>query len=470
MSRFPVRSIRNLAATALLAVAATTLVPASPARAKDEKAVSLRLVYSYVLERTDEADLERKTPLVPRTEGTVEVHLGQESIAITARGHRRVLDFAKDMEYVIDESGETYQQSSLVAGLAGLQLELRNRIRMGKMLASMEKNTDAFAPVELAALFGWRPADVDAGTAADLAIADGGGTLKTGDRVLAQWTASEHVLPRWLRSSFARFLHYHLHPHPQARDAMANGERVPARIVTRWRNVGESDVLTMTLTSARVEGAHPVGVEGLTRGFRDDPLGELARRALIPGEGVPGQEGVDKRIDQEGFRKLAADARAAGRYEDCLLLLLECGLQSGDGLREDFRALLTDEQSAARAKSLIEAIALANSAPETALKSLDEVDRDALTHPLLLDVFRANAIARLKRLPEARDLFVAALTKHTWLAAAYKDLGDICYAALDVRATWLCWEIGRAISPQHSIWKPVDAYEESLRTTFAELL
>jgi len=106
----------------------------------------------------------------------------------------------------------------------------------------------------------------------------------------------------------------------------------------------------------------------------------------------------------------------------------------------------------------------------TTLKQIDAIDRSQLSRPAMLDVFRVNALRGLNRHQEALDLMLATLEAAPWITLAYKDLGDIYYSRFDTARAWTAWDLGRTIAPGHGDWAQVNAYEERLRETFADLL
>jgi hypothetical protein len=125
---------------------------------------------------------------------------------------------------------------------------------------------------------------------------------------------------------------------------------------------------------------------------------------------------------------------------------------------------------AIRAPGGIGAGAVPRLAAARGLEALDALDRDQFSHPHVLDVFKANMLTGMGRSDEARALFLDHLRRSPWLAAAYKDLGDLYYARYEMSRAWLCWEIGRSIAPGHPNWGKLRAYEDRLRKEFARIL
>jgi len=448
--------MRNLITTIVL------LLAAPPLFAGDELYIDLE--YGYVLTRQTEGEnIKHETPLVPRSEGRLRVTLGPRIVEIVEGARRRVFDFEMCRLLVVKVEDGTYSESSLLGVVGFLEIEMRNRVRMSAVLKAASKEMPSLEPLEMAALFGWSTASKEAPT--KLTIEKTGGHLDGNGRTLVQWTESEHALPEALRGAYARFLHHYTSPHPAARAALANQPRLAAEIRLDQRNLGQRMCRVLTLESAKLTTKPPKSVEGLRRVFGKGPVADLARCVLRPDA-----DQLAKRLDEEAFRKLSASARDRGHFEDAALLLLEWSLQSGEMPIADIRALMSDKESAPALQRLFRNVSIANSAPEQALRGFDAVDRKRLTHPYIVDVFRANTLTTLRRYDEARVLFLKTLKQAPWLSAAYKDLGDIAVRMFDTHTAWLCWEVGRKIAPEHKTWSSVNGWEKRLAKKFAAIL
>lgn len=433
----------------------------TPAPAKEE-APFLELTYHYVHTRRVEGEnVEHKTPLVPRAEGDLRVTLGPRIVDIVEDGRHRVFDFERGRVHSIDVEAGTYVETLLVSHAANLDMEMRHRLRMAKTLDAAGQADPSLAPVELACLLGWSSGADEAPT--KLTAWEGTGQLTLDERVLVRWTRSEHVLPKRLRGAYARFLHYCAQPHPAARAAMAEQPTLAAEFRKDYRDVGTRAEFVLTLTAVRPTATPPQSAEGLTRVFGDSAVANLAKRVLQPEADDPLE-----RLDEKWFTTFSAAAEKRGDYEDAFLLLMEYGLQSGVQLLDEVRALLTNGSAVAALRPLLGTFGGRDA--ERALNVLDSVDREHLTHPYIVDVFRANWFTQLKRGKEARDLFLTVLGQAPWLTAAHNDLGDLYVAEFNTGLAWLCYEIGRSIAPEHSTWADLEGFEKHLRRKFAEIL
>jgi len=421
----------------------------------------VRLEYRAVTtnESTD-ANVKRKTPLVPRTEATFTAVLGPRRVEIVEEGRRSVLDYEHERTLRVEADG-SYRESSVLATFAFVEMEMKNRARLAKVLATAKMKDDSSRPREISILFGWR-ADGD-DTSVTTAKDGDAVVFRDGDEELARWTPSAEVLDDAQRASLVRFLQHRCRLHPAIRDAIAADGHAPSAIRFRWLNVGTRSTTELTLLGTKRE--RDDGSIPLQRRVFDesDALARVAKRVL-----VPTKEDAAARLGKDDFLRLAREAHTAGRFEDAALLLIECGLQTGDPVTDALRDLRSDEAAAARLEKLLGIIG--NHDPAKALEGLDSLDRAAFSRPHVLDVFRANSLAATKRMDAATEAMLGALAVDPWLTGAWKDLGGFYYARFDTERTWLAWDAGRRAAPDHPMWVQVGKFEGHLRKTYATLL
>jgi hypothetical protein len=452
-------------AAALAALAACSLA----ARAQDAEPVAspppiVRLTYDVVVDREPSSEGETKgQPLVPHEERRVVVTLGPQLVDVAAAGEPRLhLDYASGWEHRIDDEAGTYRSTPLVAHFGFVEIEMFNRRKLGGVLEAADVPEPAFRPVEISILFGWPDPRDDA----DIQSAVEGHTTvwKLGDEELTRCTRSEHELDEAQRAALARFLQRECPLHWEIRESVQESARVPAVLRTRWHNVGRKETATWTLVSCERSAQAPSGIDGMKREFADTRLGRLARRVLAPGDAEPVTGSPDELV------KLSRASHEAGNAEDAALLLLECTLTGGADVSPDLRKLIADPDDRQRVTVLMTAVTRGNSDPEKGLAELDAIDRSQLTHPALIDVFRANALSNVGKKEDAVKTFLDALEELPALAAAYADLGWVHHERFRTRDAWLAWEIGRALAPEHPTWQAVQGLEQHLEDTFGELL
>ena len=449
--------------TAVVALIVTCLAAAasSPAWGEDEGATPFTEL-SYRVVTTNETtsdDVKRKTPLVPRVEGTMRAVLGPRRVEVEEDGRRVVLDYENERELRVEADG-AYHESSLIATVAFLDMEMSNRARIAKALATAGMKEPSSPPREVSILFGVR-AKGDETTVSS--AADGAATVfRDGDEELARWAPSAEKLDEPSLAALSRFLQRRCRLHPDARAAIVADGRAPAALRFRWHDVGVRSTTEMTLISTK--RLREPSIDAVRRVFDDaDPLESVARRVL-----APSKEDLAARLSKDDFVRLAKEARAKDRFEDAGFLLIECGLQTGDAVIEELRGLRSDEAARPRVDATLGAMGSGD--PKAQLERLDKLDRALFSRPHVLDVFRANCLAQTRRVDEGITTMLGALSKSPWLAGAWKDVGDMHYARFDTRRTWLAWEAGRRATPDHEMWQQVREFEERLRKRYRDLL
>jgi hypothetical protein len=421
----------------------------------------LRLEYRAVT--TTQATREgvrRATPALPRSERTFVVVLGSRRVDVQEEGLRTVLDYGQERMLRVEADGR-YRESSLLARIAYLDMEMKNRATLRKLLDAAGAKDEWTTPREISTLFGW-PAEGD-DTSVETELDGRAVVFRDCGEELARWTPSTESLDDEQRASLARFLQFGCRLHPAVRDAISAKGLVPEALRFRWFDVGMRSTTDLTLLGAT--RAKDAGATQLGRRIFDesDKLARLAQRVIAPTE-----EEAAARIGKDDFVRLAQEARAAGRFEDAALLLIECGLQTGDQMAHEFRELLSDEAARERTGRLLGIIG--NRDPEACLAGLAALDRTAFGRPHVLDVFRANALSTADRPDEAIDAMIGALLGNPWLAGAWKDLGGIFYGRFDTDRAWLAWEAGRRAAPDHPMWVEVRRLEDRLRNAYGPLL
>jgi hypothetical protein len=445
-------------------LACGTLAASAPARGGDDAAPPfVQLEYRAVTTNAEESageHVQRKTPLVPRTEETLRVALGARRVEIVEDARRTVLDHGHERILRVGPDGN-YRESSLLAHVAFVEMEMTNRARLAKALGAAGMKNPSLPPREISVLFGWRAKDDDTSV---VTATDGAAIVfRDGDEELARWTPSSERLDEAQRESLARFLQFRWHLHPAVRDAIVSDGRAPATLRFRWRNTGSLSTAELTLLGAKRTGADGLIPLHLRVFDESDPLSRVARRVLDPAKDDPATP-----LAAEDFVQLARKARKDGRYEDAALLLIECGLATGNPVIDEVRELRADDAARERVERLMGIMRRKD--PAKSIDTIAALDRTLFSRPHLLDVFRANALAAMNRIDDARDAMLGALAAAPWLTGAWKDLGDLYYVQFETERTWLAWEAGRHAAPDHPMWKQIRDYENRLRETFRALL
>ncbi|HEX6813014.1 MAG TPA: tetratricopeptide repeat protein [Planctomycetota bacterium] len=383
-------------------------------------------------------------------------------LAVQSGGVLQVWDFESGVVRTIDRAAGTYAEVSVLSEVAFVQIEMRNRVGLRGVLQSAKiELADEWSPFDLSVQFGWQAKGDD--VALDRAEEGGEVRVSRAGQVVTSWKLSDHDLDDSQRAMFCRLLQRQAHLHPRAIAALADSGRLPSELVFRWRSPGMQATTRWHLAGVR-DDEWPGSTEGLTRTFGEGPLGRIARMVCTPDAGA-----VPERLSAERFAELAEAASKERRFGDAALLLLENGLTTGEQAPL-LRRLAANADAKEQLGRFLRPIGLANEDPDEALALFDALDRSKLSRPAFVDVFRVNALRQKGKVDEARDLMLATLEVLPWITMAYKDLGDLYFAAFETGHAWTAWELGRRIAPGHECWKALEDYEKKLRREFAERL
>lgn len=389
--------------------------------------------------------------------------LGPRCLAVQSGDTLQTWDFAAGVVRSIDRAAGTYTEVSVLHEVAFVQNETQNRLGLKRVLQSASVPiADEWTPFDLAVLFTW-PVEGDDVELEHVEKDGAFSSLRDGQPV-ANWSLGEHELDAAQRALFGRLLQRRAHLHPKSLAALLATGRLPKELVFRWRNVGMRATTTWRLTEVRTDAAWPGSFDGAKRNFGTGPLARIA--AMVQ---EPTAAGVPERLTAARFGELADAARDAGRYGDAVMLLLEASLSTGDPMPQ-MRKLATDPVAKEQVQRFVRPISLANRDPERALALFEQIDRADLSRPAILGVFRVAALTAKREVGAARDLMLEALEASPWITMGYKDLGDLYMVEFETAQAWTAWELGRRIAPEHGCWGPVEAYEQQLRSTFADRL
>jgi hypothetical protein len=88
--------------------------------------------------------------------------------------------------------------------------------------------------------------------------------------------------------------------------------------------------------------------------------------------------------------------------------------------------------------------------------------RTASPYAYLIDVFAANHEGTLKHGTASEKLFLGALNANPYLTGAWFDLGKLYYRVAKTREAWACWDIARAMDPDHPFAKEINTLERRM--------
>ena len=437
---------------------AAMLIPPTTAFAEE-----WRLEYSAT--RTQEPSTPANGKVAPQTSSfELIVGLGANRLSVRQQDQKTIYDFDEKRIVTLHLEDRVYSSRSLYSEIAFRAAELRNRMRLRRLLtqAGVEEGDQPFDPFELETLFSLK---LPAGErAADIKTNSEGETLafRRDEDVVVRFTPSELELPEAQHRMLSRLLTYDCRIHPEIRRQIEKPGRVPKRLAYRSTDAGAKITIRLELKKVeRQSGGEAVIPDGFKRVTRpDDPLARII-------------DGLDRRecSTKKAILEFAEQAIEDGRPLDALLSLLEYTLQAEGRPFEEFKGYIKqvgDDETVRVFLSSINASTTDKEQAQEALKRLDTIHRKPLRKVYVLDVFRANLKLALGETQEAAKLFLAALEVNPHLIGAYKDLGELYYRSYQMDQAWRCWNTAYRLDPDHPMLKPIAQMERQLEETFPQ--
>jgi len=394
-----------------------------------------------------------------RSQSIITVGLTPDYVYVVRDGERTVYDFVQHRVHQQQTEARTYWDSSLYAMVALRSGEFRNRIFIQDALEAAGGKVDGalfLSAMENETTFG-----MEHGDAGRRRIEE----ARDGEWILYGWDGktrvdvrpSEHEVPEFLHESFERYLVHECTLHPEIRRRTLAARRFPAELRYHYASPGAETDVRLVLKSVE-EGA-----------AEDLPLPAGFRRAGDPGEEIleitqAVRDGTTEipRLSGEVSRRIAEDALQAGNGLEAFLAMMEFVLQEGE-TPEAMLPLLRRAVQIDPVPRVWQAIQINQGETQAqALQILDGIDRTGLTRPHVMDTWRAVALTGMGRQGEAQALLLEALHANPYLVGAYKDLGDLYFAAYETTLAWECWDTARFIAPGHYMLQHIGEHEASL--------
>ncbi len=407
-----------------------------------------------------------KKPKTTTDANPIRVVLGPGRIVDEKRGIVRIHDFGKRRLLTIDGAAKRYTDESLFPVLGFRVMELQNRVGLAGAL-EVAKLKVVPMPVPLSEhLFSLD--DPKTKAKIDRKVEAGMVSLSWEGKPLLAFSEKVAAVGPDDRARFVQFVRYIHGGHPEVLKALEALDGVPERLVIAQRDGFRRTTTVLELKAHAQVAELPIAFEGLDRGFPEG-LGEPFRKLV---ETARSQGPKDYARRAEALVERQQRAFADGKGLDGFLALSEHGLQTGGkmpgldaeraravlGADDDARLLMTALQPPADADGAARAIAT--------LKDLNDRSDERSRH--MLKIFEANNRTAKGEADKAEGLFVEALTVNPSIVGAWKDLGDLHVRRYDMVGAWICWDIARAIYPEHRMMRPVLDFEAQLLKDYPE--
>ncbi len=397
------------------------------------------------------------------------VALAPSHLVVKDDRQQLIRDFASRRYHLINPATATYDTFSLFAFVDLLEAELANRNALGagmraadvSAMATQFSRFDNETNLRLESLpHPQNPAEpVIEETTVESAL-----EFRHDGHLVARFTPSNTALPSDLQPRLASYLAYTFELHPKIRRRIVASSQIPQELRFTSRTGNRFTTTTLRLRSAASSSTNtsllPPNAAPANR--PDDPVLQLLAHIRRAEQTTP----PASREETLAFVRSALDAN---RPLDALLALIEHQLQTGESIGEELRRLRKRFDSDPGCRTYRGAFDQSSKeACEASLAANATLDRSGLARAHMLELQRANHLARLGRAAEARESYLLVLRANPFHAGALHDLGALLARSWDHPKAWLCWDTARRLYPRHPMLKSIAEREQQLLSRYPE--
>lgn len=383
------------------------------------------------------------------------VVLTSDYLEIEDMDGRVVHDFVSRQSHLV--SGEDYVRRSLYADIGFRVAETANRLRMLEAVRQANPSNLQGEEVIVEHLFGID----DETTEANISKTEGA-TLSYGHKgsLLAEFSAKGRPLTPEKSKEFVRFLRYYCGGHPDILSDVQVRAILPDTFRIDVSNVTEVVSYRFRVLDAEdCDPPHPDFSALRPTVLPPEPLGTLVALGLqlAPRAAEDAAVVLQARADQARLQGAMLEA-ALGYFE----VLLMRGGEPPKALSEAREAFNADPL----ASQLFEGLLAGQQDPARSAAMCQALEGKVPGKDHVLKIFRAGMLMAQGQSEPARDLYLQALAVNPAIAGAWKDLGDLYHSDFQMDKAWLCWDVGRRLSPNHQMLADITKLEAALRSNY----
>ena len=417
-------------------------------------------------------------PTHPEAAPQIVIGIGRGIIYREEGQSRRVVDLRLGRIYQLQ--GKRYLNYPLAADIVFRDLELTNRVGLGKALAAAgieeEKRAIIADPF-------WNSSDLKVTAENETPPAvemrnEGAATVYVYKGVEAiRWEPMDKPLSPAVSGNLGRVLLWFFKGHPHLGTKLAAAGKAPRRLILRWQLAGNLHTEDYQLVSAKwcetCEALPSDARPGLA-------IGGVFENELAPVM-IAASQGKYKAPTSDEYLSRIEAALDRDAPMEAWLWYIERSLQ--DGIR---KCQSDDATRYCRVQNRMFAQARTNSDIQTLTRNMGRASIEGSNtiaglrnkveaNAYYIDLASVNALPRSalafksvnqEPLKSAERRMVSALTAMPSLPAIYRDLGNMYFAAVDTRRAWLAWEMGKANpgrSSEPNLWQHVIGIEAEVR-------
>ncbi len=430
----------------------------------EELCITYHVTSRQITEANDE-NIENKG-----SKSLIMVSLGKNYFYAKEGVRKLVFDFHNKRVIKINDSDKVYSDTSLFSDIGFRYMEFQNRLYLRNILnkaseRSTGKTLSSPGIFNIESLFSM----AKPGSSEQLITEnkkEHGVEYSFNKETVVECKFSSRPLSDLEVSLFEKYLIYQCHLHPQIRKAIISTKLIPKYLKYSFKNSGKKIYVEMNLVKLSTEQRDSYVVPANYTKIYALPNKELA--SLI--DKIMSGKGSVRRMEKSDFIKIADDLMYKGSYFDAMLVLFECGLQTGEGSPEKVNEVMSaggkDDE---RWNIFLQCLdSKDRESAEKAMKTLESISRENLTHGYVVDIVIADNKVLLGDFDKAKELFLKVLEANPYIAGVYKDLGDPFHSSFDMVSAWQCWDTARFLYPNHKMLQQVNEYEQWLVKNFPD--
>jgi hypothetical protein len=423
-------------------------------------------------------------PAEPGTAPETTIGIGRDIVFREEGGVRFVVDLRLGRTYEISRDKQ-YIDSPMAASIVARDVEMANRVGLGKALAAagiaQDKAGSSFDPF-------WNATELkvtspgESPPVVETRQRNGVTTFLYQGKDAIRWQPAGEALPPQLAANLRHALLWLWRGHPYLTAQLAAVGKAPQQFAVRWEFGNQARTDEYQLIDARwCETCDPLPADAQP-GLK---VGGVFETELAPVM-VAASQGKLKALSSDDYLRRIDDALNRGAVIDGLLWFLEAALQ--DGMRKcppeeasDYCRIQNRLFSEARANSDVQVLqrnmATRSLEAASALAAMrDKVGANAYYLDLAsIDAIPESALrfktSEQEPLKSTERRMASALAAMPLVPAVYRDIGNIYFAAVDTRRAWLAWEMGMANpgrSMERDLWRNPRGIEMQARQRHPE--
>jgi tetratricopeptide (TPR) repeat protein len=409
--------------------------------------------------------------------GTAKITFAPDGFRIEESGKEVAYDFNKKRVYAISRADKTYTATDLNAMVYFRVMELGNRLKLQKVLDGVKATTKSpmLSPIESETVFGMVLPGEKAVSISERTTGDTT-TYTHDDKALVTFVPSKNEIDASCKKSYARFIADVCPIHPEIRKKIVANAHLPADLEFLYINERGTSKVSKDNTPAYKTGKL---VLQSVESEPDTSVSDMALNGLTlvrtKSDLTPIWNSLDSHGDNPQFPtreeaiKFSENAAKNGQPLDALLALLEYGLETGEQLVPEIKALAPSLQKDENASHFLTYLSPDNEKEaKEALKSLSEIDRSKLKKGAVVDIMQGNIESQLDQKSDSLKLLIRALTNNPFIVGAYHDLGEGLTGEYQMDLAWQCFDEARKLRPDHPMLKSIDDMEAKLQQDFPD--